>query len=75
MIWPYWLIGAVVVLLLCLAFRRKRVADEICCFFSPMEAREYVNRQDKAGFDCFISFSNSFCGWEVRCYRRKERQG
>ncbi|MCW0413510.1 hypothetical protein NG831_06375 [Xanthomonas sacchari] len=75
MSWPYWLLGAVIVLLLCMAFRRKEVADHFAEFENAVSAQRYVKFQDERGFDCFMSYNpNSSTPWQVRCYRRKEGQ-
>ncbi|WP_017907547.1 hypothetical protein [Xanthomonas sp. SHU 199] len=72
MSWPYWLVGAVVVLLLCLAFRRKRVADHIIHCHSGEEMQTTVLFMHQQGYDCFVTI-DEVC-WQVRCYRRKGRQ-
>ncbi|XTQ92592.1 hypothetical protein ACQR5W_11775 [Xanthomonas sacchari] len=73
MSWPYWLVGAVIVVLLCLAFRRKEVADEIRGFDFRAKAIAYFIAQENAGFDCWLRGRRNG-RWQVRCYRRKERQ-
>lgn len=72
MSWPYWLVGAVIVLLLCLAFRRKRVADEIKEFDRVTDAVAYIIDQENNGFHCWPDKKRNG-PWQVRCYRRKER--
>ncbi|MCI2243826.1 LPXTG cell wall anchor domain-containing protein [Xanthomonas sp. PPL568] len=75
MSWPYWLGAAVIVLLLWLAFRRKRVADEIERFHFYQDAVRFADQMIRRGFDCFISRKPMEPKpWEVRCYRRKDRQ-
>ncbi|XQA74637.1 hypothetical protein ACM9XA_03610 [Xanthomonas sacchari] len=79
MSWPYWLAGAVIVLLLWLAFRRKRVADEVRIFLLPANATAYAVQMESNGYDCFVRVFTYIGGEhgraiEVRCYRRKERQ-
>lgn len=74
MSWPYLLVVAVIVLLLCLAFRRKRVADEVQEFLTINSAQHYIRLQDARGYDCWLEqISTSPERWQVRCYRRKER--
>ncbi|KAB7765374.1 hypothetical protein [Xanthomonas sp. LMG 12461] len=74
MSWPYWLVGVVIVLLLCLAFRRKVVADYVDNFFLQEDAIKFSILMDKRNCDCFISYKPmSSRSWQVRCYRRKER--
>lgn len=72
MSWPYWLVGALV-LLLCLAFRRKRVADHEYMFSHVENALEFCGDMDARGYDCFIERIQTG-EWQVRCYRRKERE-
>ncbi|AMV00078.1 hypothetical protein [Xanthomonas citri] len=63
------LIGALAAALV-LAFRSKNVADHTAQFRSIDAAHAYIQRQDEAGYDCFIRRTGA--GWEVRCYRRQE---
>lgn len=69
----YWIAGAVLLVLLALAFRRKLVADEVASFLSRGDAQDYLKKQDAAGFDCFVKEKYGDV-IEVRCYRRKERE-
>ncbi|KMM77057.1 hypothetical protein ACP93_02510 [Xanthomonas sp. NCPPB 1128] len=67
----YWLIAAVIAALLCLAFRRKRVADRIERFGIHQDAIRFADSMSRRGFDCFISHNGmEWEQWEVRCYRR-----
>lgn len=77
MSWPYWLGAAVIAALLWLAFRRKEVADAVEEFDDLKEAWEYIDVQDYRGYSCWLERikTDHPYRWQVRCYRRKERQG
>ncbi len=71
----YWIAGAVLLVLLTLAFRGKRVAFRVEEFAELYRVEEFVCEMDFYGYDSFIErVSNQPLRWQVSCYRRKEQE-